>query len=123
MTRTTSQIESEAAIYAEGTQYTREDLLSAWRSLTAEQQAETTCQRFFARFVADSPAATIRVVLWHGTRQEEHLAHSYVDAMVLVDELHQNAHDPAFYDASTGERLYDDNGYGLATESGEIRFA
>jgi len=28
-----------------------------------------------------------------------------------------------FYDASTGERLYDDNGYGLATESGEIRFA
>ena len=60
MTRTTSQIESEAAIYAEGTQYTREDLLSAWRSLTAEQQAETTCQRFFERFIADSPAEQIR---------------------------------------------------------------
>ena len=60
MTLTTSQIETEAAIYAEGTPYTREDLMTAWRSLTAEQQAETTCQRFFQRFVADSPAEQIR---------------------------------------------------------------
>ena len=60
MTLTTGQIETEAAIHAEGTRYTREDLLSAWRSLTAEQQAETTCQRFFERFIADSPAEQIR---------------------------------------------------------------
>ena len=60
MSRTTGQIETEAAIYAEGTQYTRDDLLAAWRSLTAEQQEETTCQRFFERFVADSPTEQIR---------------------------------------------------------------
>lgn len=71
----------------------------------------------------DSPAATIRVVLWHGTRQETHLVDSYAAAMDLVNERHHNWHEPAFYDAATGERLYDDNGYGLATESGEIRFA
>ena len=122
MTLTPGQIETEAAIYAEGTQYTREDLMTAWRSLTAKQQAETTCQRFFERFVADSPAAKIRVVLWHGTTQETHLADSYAAAIDLVDERHHNAHEPAFYDASTGERLYD-GGYGLATEAGEIRFA
>ena len=60
MSRTPGQIETEAAVYAEGTQYTRDDLLAAWRSLTAEQQSETTCQRFFARFVADSPTEQIR---------------------------------------------------------------
>ena len=64
----------------------------------------------------------IRVVLWHGTRQENHAVDSYAAAMALVEERHQNAHEPAFYDASTGERLYD-GGYGLATEAGEIRFA
>lgn len=60
MSLTTGQIETEAAIYSEGTQCTRDDLLTAWHSLTAEQQAETTCQMFFARFVADSPTEQIR---------------------------------------------------------------
>lgn len=71
----------------------------------------------------ETEAAKIRVVLWHGTRQENHAVDSYAAAMALVDERHQNAHEPAFYDLATGERLYDDNGYGLATEAGELRFA
>lgn len=59
----------------------------------------------------------IKVVLWRGTTQEEHTVSTYRKAMKLVDERHQNRHDPAFYDVETGERLYD-NGQGLATEDG-----
>lgn len=70
----------------------------------------------------ETEAAKIRVVLWHGTRQENHVVDSYAAAMALVDERHRNSHDPAFYDMATGKRLYD-GGYGLATEDGEIRFA
>ena len=60
----------------------------------------------------------IKVVLWHGTTQEEHVVSNYLQAMNLIDERHQNRHDPAFYDIATGERLHD-NGSGLSTEDGE----
>lgn len=60
----------------------------------------------------------IKVVLWHGTTQEEHCVPNYRKAMKLVDGRHQNRHDPAFYDLETGEQLYD-NGHGLATEDGK----
>lgn len=42
-------IATEAAIFAEGTPYTRDDLLAEWNSLTDEQREETTPQRFFAK--------------------------------------------------------------------------
>lgn len=61
----------------------------------------------------------IKVVLWHGTSQEEHVVPSYRRAMKLVDERHQNRNDPAFYDVETGERLFDD-GEGVCTQDGEL---
>jgi hypothetical protein len=63
----------------------------------------------------------IKIVLWHGTSQETHFAKTYREAMRLVDKRHSNTHDPAYYDADSGERLYD-SGFGLATESGTVVF-
>lgn len=60
----------------------------------------------------------IKVVLWHGTTQEEHFAANYQEAMAIVDERHSNAYDPSFYDAETGEQLHD-FGHGLCTEDGK----
>lgn len=69
--------------------------------------------------MSNSKAKTgIEVVLWHGTAQEEHVVPNYRLAMEIVDERHQNRHDPAFYDVETGERLFDD-GEGFCNEDGE----
>ena len=70
---------------------------------------------------AETSSKGIRVVLWHGTTQETHHATTYGQSLQLVDARHANAHDPAFYDEETGERLYD-SGNGLCSEDGRQVF-
>jgi hypothetical protein len=54
----------------------------------------------------------VRVTYWRGTTECEGVATSYRGAMRIASR-NQNAWEPRFYDAETGERLYDD-GQGLA---------
>jgi hypothetical protein len=47
---TTQELRTEAAIYAEGTGYTTDDLLTAWN--TQVDKENENCQEFFARWLA-----------------------------------------------------------------------
>lgn len=52
-TTKTTELRSEAAIYAEGTSYTTDDLVRAYNSYVAEAGEDADgCQRFFERFLA-----------------------------------------------------------------------
>lgn len=54
-------------------------------------------------------AWTVRVVVWRGTQQETHYASTYAGAMRIVDERHQNAYSPSYYDRD-GNQLADIGG-------------
>ena len=62
-------------------------------------------------YLKESSNWTIRVEVWHGTTQETHYASTYAGAMRIVDQRHQNAYDPTFWDRD-GKQLYD-NGQAL----------
>ncbi len=57
----------------------------------------------------------VRVVYWAGTTQQEKEVASYRAAKQVVAREHRNAYSPAFYEISTGRKLYDD-GNGLCVE-------
>jgi hypothetical protein len=57
----------------------------------------------------------VKVVYWAGTTQKEKEVSSYKAAIKVIADEHRNAHDPAFYEISTGRELFDD-GTGLAVE-------
>ena len=56
-TETRETIRTEAAIYAAGTRFTTDDLMSAYNHYAAEEQAAgrepDDCQRFFERHIAE----------------------------------------------------------------------
>lgn len=60
----------------------------------------------------------VKVVYWQGTTQREELAADYQEAMSIASR-NQNAHDPAFYEISTGKELFDD-GNGLCYEDRSV---
>ena len=53
-TTQTAELRSEAAIYAEGTSYTTDDLVREYKSYVAAAGEDADdCQRFFERFLAN----------------------------------------------------------------------
>jgi hypothetical protein len=60
----------------------------------------------------------VRVVYWQGTTQKQEEVADYIEAMSVASK-NSNAHDPAFYEISTGKRLHDD-GNGLCYEDQSV---
>lgn len=85
MTERDAEIRSEAAIYAEGTQYTTDDLMWLWKNATDAERADG-CQAFFARVVAP-----IRVNVIVDGREITRDAESQWDAVQLIQEHHPAA--------------------------------
>lgn len=82
---TTAEVRSEAAIYAEGTQYTTDDLVRMWRDATDAERADG-CQTFFERIVAP-----IRVTITVDGREIVRDAESPWDALQQIQEYHPAA--------------------------------
>lgn len=56
----------------------------------------------------------VKVTVWNGTRQQEHFATGYAEAMKIVEKYHSNAYSPRFEDRDGNDLV--DCGSGLCTE-------